>query len=92
MSERGEISHPRQDTTPDAERERVELTRRAPLWKRAEQLNDLVASRRALMQADLRRRHPRANSDELHRRLAARLLPREDVIRLFGWDPEREGY
>ena len=23
---------------------------------------------------------------------AARLLPREDVIRIFGWDPEKEGY
>jgi len=45
-----------------------------------------------LILADLRRRYPHADADELHKRLAARLLPREDVIRMFDWDPEKEGY
>ena len=84
--------NPIQDTGSDAERVLTEMLRRAPMWKRAERLNDLIASRRALIQADLRRRHPRADTEELRKRLAARLLPREDVIRLFGWDAEREGY
>ncbi|HKC64406.1 MAG TPA: hypothetical protein VKB86_12260 [Pyrinomonadaceae bacterium] len=81
-----------QDTTPEAERELIELTRQAPMWKRAEQLSNLIYARRVLILADLRRRYPNAGAHELHKRMAARLLPREDVIRMFGWDPEKEGY
>ncbi len=84
--------NPAQDSTPEAARVLVEMTRRAPLWKRAAQLNDLIFARRVLILADLRRRYPHADADELHKRLAARLLPREDVIRIFDWDPEKEGY
>ena len=81
-----------QDTTPEAERTLIELTRRAPMWKRAEQLSNLIHARRVLILADLRHRYPKADADELRKRLAARLLPLEDVIRLFGWNPEEEGY
>ncbi|PYS46985.1 MAG: hypothetical protein DMF68_17365 [Acidobacteria bacterium] len=81
-----------QDTTPEAERVLIELTRQTPMWKRAEQLSNLIFTGRVLILADLRRRYPNADADELHKRMAARLLPREDVIRMFGWDPEKEGY
>jgi hypothetical protein len=81
-----------QDTTPEAERVLIELTRRTPMWKRAEQLSNLIHTGRVLLLADLRRRYPNAGSTELHKRMAARLLPREDVVRMFGWDPEKEGY
>ncbi len=80
------------DTDPEAERVWIEMLRRAPLWKRAAQLSGLIEARRALILADLRRRYPEAGADELRKRLAARLLPHEDVIRLFDWDPEKEGY
>lgn len=80
------------DTDPEAERLWIEALRRAPVWKRAAQLSGLIEARRALILADLRRRYPEADADELRKRLAARLLPREDVIRLFDWDPEKEGY
>jgi hypothetical protein len=80
------------DTDPEAERVLVELLRRAPLWKRAAQLSGLIEARHALILADLRRRYPEADAGELRKRLAARLLPREDVIRVFDWDPEKEGY
>ncbi len=91
MIESGMID-PVQDATPEAARELLEMTRRAPLWKRAEQLNNLIFARRVLILADLRRRYPQADANELRKRLAARLLPREDVIRIFNWDPEKEGY
>ncbi len=87
-----ESVNPLQDSTPEAARVLIEMTRRAPLWKRAAQLNDLIFARRVLILADLRRRHPHADADELRKRLAARLLPREDVVRIFNWDPEKEGY
>lgn len=89
---RPEIIIKLQDTTPEAERVLIELTRQAPPWKRAEQLSNLIYAHRVLILADLRRRYPGAGEDELRKRMAARLLPREDVIRLFGWDPEKEGY
>jgi hypothetical protein len=82
----------RQDTTPEAERALIELTRRTPMWKRAEQLSNLIHAHRVLILADLRRRHPQADAAELRKRMAARLLPLEDVIRIFGWNPEEEGY
>lgn len=81
-----------QDTTPEAERILIEMTRRAPMWKRAEQLSNLIDAQRVLVLADLRRRYPNADAEELHKRMAARLLPLEDVIRIFGWNPEEKGY
>jgi hypothetical protein len=80
------------DTDPEAERALIEMLRRAPTWKRAEQLAGLIHARNVLILSDLRRRYPEARAEELRKRLAARLLPREDVLRLFGWDPEKEGY
>jgi hypothetical protein len=81
-----------QDTTPEAERVLIDLTRSTPIWKRAAQLSNLIHTRRVLILADLRRRYPEAAAEELHKRMAARLLPPEDVIRVFGWNPEEEGY
>ncbi len=92
MTEADDTINPIQDTTKEAERVLIEMKRRAPMWKRAAQLDELIFTRRVLILADLRRRYPHADADELHKRLAARLLPREDVIRIFNWDPEKEGY
>lgn len=80
------------DTDPEAERVYIELLRRAPVWKRVEQTVGLILTCRTLALADLRRRYPHADEKELHLRLAARMLNREEVIRAFGWDPEVEGY
>lgn len=80
------------DTDPEAERVLIEMLRRTPTWKRAEQLAGLIHARNVLILADLRRRYPDADAEELRKRLAARLLPREHVVRLYEWDPEREGY
>ena len=42
--------------------------------------------------AGLRRRYPQAGEDELRRRFAALVLDRDTVMRVYGWDPEVEGY
>ncbi len=81
-----------QDMSQDAEKVLVELTRQTPSWKRAQQLSDMILTQHVLILVDLRRRHPNSNAEELRKRMAARLLPREDVIRMFNWDPEKEGY
>jgi len=80
------------DTSADAEEVLVTLLRRAPVWKRLKMVGDLNHSLRALATADLRRCYPEATEKELKRRLAARLLNREEVIAAYGWDPEVEGY
>lgn len=81
-----------EDTNPEAERALIEMLRRTPTWKRAEQLAGLIHARNVFILSDLRRRYPEADAEELRKRLAARLLPREEVVRAFAWDPEKEGY
>ena len=81
-----------EDSYSAAERARIEMVRRMPIWKRAERWDALTRGRRELILAVLRTRYPQADEQELRKRLAARLLPREIVIRMFGWDPEKEGY
>jgi len=80
------------DTSTDAEEVLVTLLRTTPVWKRLRMVEDLNESLRALAAADLRRCYPNAKEQELKRRLAARLLGREEVIAASGWDPEVEGY
>ena len=81
-----------EDTDPEAERALIERVRRMPIWERARQWDALNREWRERILADLRNRYPQADEQELRKRLAARLLPREIVIRMFGWDPEKEGY
>ena len=80
------------ETSIDAEEVLIKLVRQAPVWRRLRMVADLNESLETLAMADLRRCYPAAGELELKKRLAARLLPRDDVIAAFGWDPEVEGY
>jgi hypothetical protein len=80
------------DTTPEAESVLLELLRRAPVWKRLQMVDQMHEVLRQLAIADIRRRYPHADDEEIKRRLAARVLSRTDVINAYGWDPELEGY
>jgi hypothetical protein len=80
------------DTTPEAQQKQFELLRRLPVWKRLALTCELIQATRKLMLADLRRRFPQATEEELRRRLIARLLTRDEVIRAYGFDPEEEAY
>jgi hypothetical protein len=80
------------DTTPEAQRMVFELMRRVPVHQRLALTCELIQAGRMLMLADLRRRFPRAGEEELRRRLIAKLLTRDEVIRAYGFDPQREGY
>jgi hypothetical protein len=42
--------------------------------------------------ANIRRSHPNADAREISLRLASRRLDAELMRRVFGWDPDREGY
>jgi hypothetical protein len=80
------------DTDPEVERKLIELTRAMPDWKKTEQVVSLIETTRALSMAGLRKRYPQASEEELNKRLASLVLDREMVIKVYGWDPEVEGY
>lgn len=78
------------DTTPEAQQMQFELLRRMPIRRRLALTCELIQTARKLMMADLRRRFPQASEEELRRRLIARLLTRDEVIRVYGFDPAKK--
>jgi hypothetical protein len=80
------------DTTVEAQRKHYELMRRLTPTQRLSMAFELTNAGRKLILADLRYRFPRADENELRRRFIARILPREDVIRAYGFDPRSEGF
>lgn len=80
------------DTTPKAQRMHFELIRQLPGWKRLTLAFELTQATRQLVLADIRHRFAEASEEEIRRRFIARVLPREDVIRVYGFDPKQEGY
>lgn len=80
------------DTTNEAQRVHFELMRKLPDWKRLTLALELTHATRQLVLADIRHRFAEAGEEEIRRRFIARVLPREDVIRAFGFDPKQEGY
>lgn len=73
------------DTTPEAQQLLFELARRATVWKRLKLTCELIQTTRLLALADLRRRHPLADENDLRRRLALRLLGCDHAARAFGY-------
>ena len=80
------------DTTPEAQRMYFALMRRLPDWKRLALAFELTEATRQLVLADIRMRFAGASDEEIRRRFIARVLPRKDVIRAYGFDPKQEGY
>ncbi len=80
------------DTTPKAQQMHFKLMRQLPDWKRLRLAFDLTQATRQLVLSDIRRRHPGISDDELRRRFISRVLSREDVIRVYGFDPRLEDY
>jgi hypothetical protein len=80
------------DTTREAQRKHYELMRRLPPAKRLFLAFELTHATRQLIISDLRHRFPDGGDDEIRRRFIARVLPREDVIRVYAFDPHEEGY
>jgi hypothetical protein len=80
------------DTSPEAQQVQFELLRRTPVWKRLALTCEIIQATRKLMLSDLRRRYPQASENELRRKLIARLLTRDEVMSVYGFDPEEEAY
>ena len=80
------------DTTPDAQRTQIELMRRLTPSQRLSLAFALTDTMRDLILANLHQQFPQANDTEIRRRFIARVLPRAEVIRVYGFDPRAEGY
>jgi len=80
------------DTTPAAQQIHYEMMRRLPAPKRLALAFELTEAVRKLIWADLNQKFPQASDEEIRRRFIARVLPRVDVIRVYGFDPREEGY
>ena len=80
------------DTTPEAQHKQFELMRQLSPSQRLALAFELTDAMRDLVMADLRHRFPRAGDEEIRRRFISRVLAREDVVRVYGFDPQAEGY
>ena len=80
------------DTTAEAQAKHYELMRQLSPERRLSLAFALTNAIRKLILADLQYRFPQADKDEFRRRFIARVLPREDVIRAYGFDPKAEGF
>ena len=80
------------DTTPEAQRKHYELMRKLSPEQKLTMAFALTDATRTLVLEDLKYRFPDADNNEIRRRFIARVLPREDVIRAYGFDPNAEGF
>jgi hypothetical protein len=80
------------DTSPEAEKVLIERYRRMPAWQKLRQVSELNRAVQQLALADIRRRHPHADEREQKLRLASRWLDAETMRKVYGWDPDEEGY
>jgi hypothetical protein len=53
---------------------------------------EMIGYARELGRLGIKRDHPEASEQEVTMRLASRFLDRETMIRVYGWDPELEGF
>lgn len=78
------------DTPPHIQRKHYELMRKLSPEQKLSMAFALTDATRQMVLADLKYRFPQANEVEIRRRFIARVLPRQDVIRAYGFDPKAE--
>lgn len=79
------------DTPRSVERMMLELWRHATPDQKLARVFGMGRMINELARAELRKRYPEASPREIELRLASRTLPRETMIRAFGWDPDLHG-
>ncbi|MCZ6635225.1 MAG: winged helix-turn-helix domain-containing protein [bacterium] len=80
------------DTSYRVERMQIEAYRRMTPAEKMRRISDLCQASARIALAGIRQRYPQATERELQLRLAALRLGRETMVKVFGWDPEVEGY
>jgi len=80
------------DTRPEAARVLLEGYRRMTPAEKVARVIDLSRATGQLAEARIRAQYPTATDREVRLRLAALRLGRDTMVRVFGWDPEWEGW
>jgi hypothetical protein len=81
------------DTPPEVEEILIERYRQMSPQEKIQSIQDLNRTVLLMALAGIRARHgPDLSERELQIRLAALWLDRETLIKVYGWDPEVEGY
>ncbi len=83
---------PLSDTSPRAEDFLIERLRAMSPAAKLVMVQRLNRELIVLSRAGIRARHGNISERELLLRTAALRLPRDTMIRVFGWDPEEKGY
>ena len=83
---------PLSDTSEDARRVMIEGYRRMSPAEKIHQVNELTKIVEQMALARIRRQHGDISEREQKLRLASLWLDRETMIKVFDWDPEKEGY
>jgi hypothetical protein len=81
-----------QDTSPKAERILIHGYRSMPARRKMRQVVAMTQAVQRMALARLRKQYGNMSEQEERLRLAALWLPRKTMVRLFGWDPEKQGY
>lgn len=79
------------DTSPAAQAFLIEGFRRMSPQRKLERVREMTRAAQQMALARLRVQYPDATDRELSLRLASLWLPRELMIRAFGWDPVQRG-
>jgi hypothetical protein len=79
------------DTPPKIEDVLIEGYRCMSPQQKLEQVNQLTKMAQLFALARIRKQYPNASEHEQQLRLASLWLNRETMIRVFHWDPDREG-
>jgi hypothetical protein len=79
------------DTTPEAMKVWLDLLRRKPPGEKLAATLQLTALAIRFQEAGVRLRYPHASEREVFLRAASQRLPRDLMIRVYGWAPESDG-
>ena len=86
------MATPLSDTSPEAEAFLIWGYRKMTAARKLEQTRRLNLVIQRLAATRIREQHPACTERELRLRRAALRLDRETMIRVFDWDPKKEGY
>jgi len=83
---------PCSDTSPEAREVWLDLLRRTPAGKKIAMVFEMNRFARHMAAMGVRMRYPEASDREVFLRVAALHLMREEMIRVYQWDPLEHGY
>ena len=80
------------DTSTEIERRQIEAWRAMSAAQKLAIVSQLTLATEEMARAGIRERHPNATEREIELRVGALRLDRDTMIRVFAWDPEKQGY